>query len=49
MRFDKLLYTLLKNHLRFGEQLKDTYFISKVVQGASSLVPGLPPLGRIGK
>jgi hypothetical protein len=40
---------LLKNHLRFGEQLKDTYFISKVVQGTSSLVPGLPPLGRIGK
>jgi len=49
MRFDKILYTLLKNHLRFGEQLKDTYFISKVVQGTSSLVPGLPPLGRIGK
>jgi dynein heavy chain 2 len=49
MRFDKILYTLLKNHLRFGEQLKDTYFISKVVQGTSSLVPGLPLLGRIAK
>jgi dynein heavy chain 2 len=30
LRFDKILYTLLKNHLRYGEQLKDTYFISKV-------------------
>jgi dynein heavy chain 2 len=48
-RFDKLLYSLLKSHLRFGEQLKDTYFISKVVQGTQCLVPGLPPLGRIGK
>lgn len=48
-RFDKILYTLLKNHLRYGETLKDTYFISKVVQGSQSLVPGLPPLGRIGK
>ena len=49
LRYDKILYTLLKSHLRFGEQLKDTYFISKVVQGSQGLVPGLPPLGRIGK
>jgi len=49
MRYDKILYTLLKSHLRYGEQLKDTFFISKVAQGQSSLVPGLPPLGRIGK
>lgn len=48
-RFDKILYALLKNHLRFGEQLKDTYFISKVAQGSQGLVPGLPSLGRIGK
>lgn len=49
MSYDKILYTLLKNHLRYGEQLKDTYFISKVASGAEQLVPGLPPLGRIGK
>lgn len=49
LRFDKVLYSLLKSHLRFNEQLKDTYFISKIVQGNQSLVPGLPPLGRIGK
>jgi len=33
MRFDKILYTILKNRLRYGEQLKDTYFISKILQG----------------
>mmetsp|Transcript_23934 Transcript_23934/g.36617 ORF Transcript_23934/g.36617 Transcript_23934/m.36617 type:complete len:445 (+) Transcript_23934:7216-8550(+) len=49
MRFDKILYTLLKSHLRFSEQLKDTFFISKIVQGQQSLIPGLPSLGRIGK
>jgi len=48
-RFDKILYSLLKSHLRFGEQLKDTFFLSKVAQGSQGLVPGLPPLGRIGK
>jgi len=48
-RFDKLLYGLLKSHLRFNDQLKNTFFISKIVQGSSSLVQGLPPLGRIGK
>jgi len=49
MRYDKVLYSLLKSHLRFGEQLKDTYFISKITQGTPGLVPGLPALGRIGK
>ena len=48
-RYDKILYSLLKNHLRYAEQLKDVYYISKIVQGNQSLVPGLPPLGRIGK
>ena len=32
MSFDKILYALLKNHLRFGEALKDTYFVSKIAQ-----------------
>ena len=49
MQFDKILYGLLKSHLRYNDTLRDTYFISKVVQGSQSLVPGLPPLGRIGK
>ena len=31
IRFDKLLALLLKNHLKYGETLKDTYFISKIV------------------
>jgi len=48
-QFDQILYGLLKSHLRYNDQLRDTYFISKVVQGSASLVPGLPPLGRIGK
>lgn len=48
MRFDKILYSLLKNHLRYNEQMKATYFISKIVQGSQGLVPGLPLLGRIG-
>jgi dynein heavy chain 2 len=33
MRFDKVLYSLLKSNLRFGEQLTGTYFISKVAAG----------------
>jgi dynein heavy chain 2 len=49
MRFDKVLYALLKSHLRFGEQLTGTYFISKVAAGSAGLVPGLPSLGRIQK
>jgi len=48
-RFDNILYSLLKNHLKFSEKLVDTFFISKVVQGAQSLIPGMPNLGRIGK
>jgi len=48
MRFDKILYSLLKNHLRYNEQMKATYFISKIVQSSQGLVPGLPLLGRIG-
>jgi len=49
MRFDKILYSLLKNHLRYNEYMKATYFISKIVQGSQGLVPGLPLLGRIGR
>lgn len=48
IRFDKILYSLLKNHLRYNEQMKATYFISKIAQGSQGLVPGLPLLGRIG-
>lgn len=33
-RFDNILYSLLKNHLKFGDKLVDTFFISKVVQGS---------------
>ena len=33
MQFDKILYGLLKSHLRYNDTLRDTYFISKVVQG----------------
>ena len=33
MQFDKILYGLLQSHLRYKDQLRDTYFISKVVQG----------------
>jgi dynein heavy chain 2 len=47
-RFDQILYTLLKNHLKFGERLVDTYYISKVAAG-DSLIKGLPNLGRITK
>lgn len=47
LTFDKLLYSILKAKLNYGEQLKDTYFISKVAQGTEQLMPGLPPLGRI--
>ena len=47
-RFDQILYTLLKNHLKFSEKLVDTYYISKVSSG-ESLIKGLPNLGRISK
>jgi len=30
-RFDNILYSLLKNHLKFSDRLVDTFFISKVV------------------
>ena len=30
-RFDNVLYTLLKNHLKFPNRLTDTYFLSKSV------------------
>jgi dynein heavy chain 2 len=30
-RFDNVLYTLLKNHLKFPNRLTDTYFLSKIV------------------
>jgi dynein heavy chain 2 len=49
MRFDKVLYSILKNRLRYGEQLKDTYFISKILQGQQPFVPGMSMLGRVGK
>ena len=48
-KFDSILYTLLKNHLKYGEQLKDTYFVSVVMKGTPSLIPGLCSMGRIGK
>jgi dynein heavy chain 2 len=49
LSFDKTLYAVLKERLDFQDRLRDTYFISKVVQGTAGLVPGLPPLGRIQK
>jgi hypothetical protein len=49
LSFDKTLYAVLKERLDFQDRLRDTYFISKVVQGTTGLVPGLPPLGRIQK
>ena len=48
-KFDSILYTLLKNHLKYQEQLKDTYFVSVVMKGTPSLIPGLCSMGRIGK
>jgi dynein heavy chain 2 len=48
-KFDGILYGCLKNHLKYQEKLIDTYFISLVVKGNESLIPGLPSLGRIGK
>ena len=48
-KFDHILYSLLKNHLKFNDQLKNTYFLSKVCGGVSSLIPGVPLLGRINK
>lgn len=47
--FDSLLYTLLRNHLKYNEKLTDTYFISKVAAGGDRLIPDLPSLGRINK
>ena len=44
-----MLYTLLKQHLKYNEKLSDTYFISKVAQGGDRLIANLPPLGRITK
>jgi hypothetical protein len=38
IRFEKVLYSLLKAHLRFGDTFKDTYFISKAAQNTTSLV-----------
>jgi hypothetical protein len=48
-KFDSILYTLLKNHLKYNETLKDTYFISVVMKGNPSLILGLSSMGRIGK
>ena len=48
-KFDTVLYTLLRNNLKYNEKLTDTYFISKVASGGERLIPNLPPLGRIGK
>ena len=39
----------MKNRLRYGETLKDTYFISKILHGQEPFVPGMSMLGRIGK
>lgn len=47
MRFDNVLYTLLKNHLKYPNRLQDTYFLSKIVQGTPSLLKGLPSMGKI--
>jgi dynein heavy chain 2 len=46
-RFDNVLYTLLKNHLKYPTKLQDTYFLSKIVQGTPSLLKGLPSMGKI--
>jgi dynein heavy chain 2 len=48
-KFDNILYASLKNHLKYQDKLVDTYFISLVMKGNESLIPGLPSLGRIGK
>lgn len=48
-KFDGILYGALKNHLKYQDKLVDTYFISLVVKGTESLIPGLPSMGRIGK
>lgn len=48
-KFDNLLAASLKNHLKYQDRLQDTYFISLVMKGTESLIPGLPSLGRIGK
>jgi len=50
MRYDKILYTILAKRLRYNDQLKDTYFISKVVTDNSNpIMPNLTLLGRVGK
>ncbi len=48
-KFDQMLYTLLRQHLKYNEKLSDTYFISKIAQGGERLIANLPPLGRITK
>lgn len=49
LKFDSMLYTLLRNHLKFGEKLVDTFFISKIASQGDRIIPNLPPLGRISK
>lgn len=47
-RFDNILGGLLKRELKYQGFLKDTYFLSKAAgTGTTTLVKGLPPLGRI--
>ena len=48
-RFDQNLYALLKQHLKYQETLKDTFFLSAHIKGAESLIQGLAPMGRIGR
>jgi hypothetical protein len=39
---------ILKRELKYGNYLRDTYFMSRAAgQGATSKIKGLPPLGRI--
>ena len=47
--FDSMMYNLIKSHLKYPNKLEDTYFLSKVMQGQPSLIPGLPSMGRIQK
>ena len=49
VKFDSMLYSLLRNHLKYNEKLTDTYFISKVGSSGERIIANLPPLGRIGK
>jgi dynein heavy chain 2 len=49
LKFDSMLYTLLRNHLKFSEKLTDTFFISKVASQGERIIANLPPLGRITK